>query len=35
MLQRFIGVSIGALVTFVLLLLFYGGVRTDILAHRR
>ena len=26
MLQRFIGVSIGALVTFVLLLLFYGGV---------
>ncbi len=25
MLQRFIGVSIGALVTFVLLLLFYGG----------
>ena len=26
MLQRIIGVSIGALITFVLLLLFYGGV---------
>ncbi|MET0772192.1 MAG: hypothetical protein ABWZ82_03830 [Candidatus Limnocylindrales bacterium] len=29
MLQRFIGVSIGALVTFVLLLLFYGGVDSN------
>ena len=28
MLQRLIGVSIGALVTFVLLLLFYGGIDT-------
>jgi hypothetical protein len=26
MLQRIIGVSIGALITFILLLLFYGGV---------
>jgi membrane associated rhomboid family serine protease len=29
MLQRFIGVSIGALVTFILLLLFYGGVDSN------
>jgi hypothetical protein len=29
MLQRLIGVSIGALVTFVLLLLFYGGVDSN------
>jgi hypothetical protein len=28
MLQRLIGVSIGALITFVLLLLFYGGIDT-------
>jgi hypothetical protein len=29
MLQRFIGVSIGALITFILLLLFYGGVDSN------
>jgi hypothetical protein len=29
MLQRLIGVSIGALITFVLLLLFYGGVDSN------
>jgi len=35
MLQRLIGVSIGALITFILLLLFYGGVDSNAVVNWR